>query len=74
MGNAAYSADVIGAAARFLHAWKEVAHGEIPVILTDPAVVEVHDAARALIVATGSKDLIAASATLDDLAQHRRSS
>jgi hypothetical protein len=61
------SAAVIGAAARFLRAWRAATQGEKPLTRSDPAVMVAHAAARELIRATGSKNLVEAYAVVDEL-------
>jgi len=54
------------AAARFLRAWCVATYGD-PLPTTHPAVVEAHEAARELMSATGTTDLPAAYAVIDNL-------
>jgi hypothetical protein len=61
------TAAVIGAAAKFLRAWKAATQGDEPSSLSDPAVVEAHEAAQELIRATGTMDLVGAYVVVDDL-------
>ena len=61
------TAAIIGAAARFVRAWTAATEGDEALPLTAPAVIEAHDAARELIRATHSKDLVGAYAVVDAL-------
>jgi hypothetical protein len=61
------TAAIIAAAARLLRAWAAAAQGIEPLSLTNPAVAEVHEAARELMRATETRDLLAAYTVLDDL-------
>jgi len=60
-------AAIIAAAARLLRAWAAATQGLEPLSLTNPAVGEVHEAARELMRATQTDDLLAAYAVLDEL-------
>lgn len=61
------SAAIVAAAARLLRAWAAATQGVEPMSLTNPAVAEVHEAARELMWATQTTDLLAAYSVLDDL-------
>jgi hypothetical protein len=60
-------ATVVAAAERFVRACTSAIRGEDPLPLTDPAVIEAHQAARELIGATGTTDLVGAYAVVDEL-------
>lgn len=58
---------IVGAAARFLMAWGMAADAEGDGIPPMELVIEVHEAARHLVRATGAMNLRGAYAVLDDL-------
>lgn len=63
---------IIAAAARFLRAWTAATQGDDPLCLSSPAVLETHDAARALVRATETNNLREAYGVLDALVVLRR--
>jgi hypothetical protein len=58
---------VIGAVARFLQAWRAATQGDTPLHLSDPLVIEAHEAALRLIQVTESTNLVGAYGVVDDL-------
>jgi hypothetical protein len=60
-------ATIVAAAERFVRAWTSAIRGDDPLSLTHPAVIEAHEAARELIAATGTTDLVGAYAVVDEL-------
>jgi hypothetical protein len=60
------TAAMVAAADRFLRAWTVATQGN-PLPLTDPAVIEVHEAAQELISATETTNVRAAYHVLDEL-------
>jgi hypothetical protein len=60
-------AAIVVAVGRFLQAWKTATTNDDTLSLSSPVVVDVHEAARDLIRATGARDLVGAYAVLDAL-------
>jgi len=60
-------AAIVAAAARFVQAWMAATCGDDTLSLTHPAVIEVHEAARELMQATATTDLVGACAVVDEL-------
>ena len=61
------TAVIIAAAERFLRAWSATTQGDDTLSSTDPGVIEVHEAAQELMLATGTEDLQSAYDVLDAL-------
>jgi hypothetical protein len=58
---------IVAAAARFVQAWMAATCRDDTPSLTHPAVIEVHEAARELMEATATTDLVGAYAVVDEL-------
>jgi hypothetical protein len=61
------TAAIVAAAHRFLRAWSSAIGGDDALSLTHPDVIEAHEAARELMLATGTSDLVGAYAVIDEL-------